>query len=147
MKVSLDKILESMVFVMQGQDIYINKKTQVRIYDNMGEITKEGEPMTYDEMFDEIEGNDEWLCLPTRREIHDWDIMRQFCESIKNDKICDDCMDSIRGKGAFARFKRFTNYYNLREQWDDFQFKAYKKIAIKWCEEHDLEYIDDAEHL
>lgn len=150
MKVSLDKILESMVLLLEGQNIFFNKKTHERIYDNtdMDDVIYwEGKLITKDEMLDEVEGNDDWILMPIKWEIHDWDIMRQFCESIKNDKICDDCMDSIRGKGAFARFKRFTNYYNLREQWDDFQFKAYKKIAIKWCEEHDLEYIDDAEHL
>ena len=150
MKVSLHKILESMVLLLEGQNIFFNKKTHERIYDNTDMddvIYREGRLITEDEMLDEVEGNDDWVLMPIKWDIHDWDIMNRFCLSLEDDKLCDVCLDAIRGKGAFARFERFTNYYNLKKQWDDFQFKAYKKIAIKWCDEHDLEYIDDAEHL
>ena len=118
MKVSLDKILESMVLLLEGQNIFFNKKTHERIYDNTDMddvIYREGRLITEDEMLDEVEGNDDWVLMPIKWDIHDWDIMNRFCLSLEDDKLCDVCLDAIRGKGAFARFERFTNYYNLKK--------------------------------
>ena len=42
----------------------------------------------------------------------------------------------IKGHGAFRRFKDTVYDFGLDKEWYEFQAEAYKRIAIKWCEEN-----------
>lgn len=66
--------------------------------------------------------------------------MEDFIDEIDNEEIKDELYESIRGKGAFRRFKDTIYNLNVKNSWYDFKAHALKKIAIEWCEENDIIY-------
>lgn len=82
---------------------------------------------------------DDYLELPDRFEIHEYNIMREFCFS-REDPTGDDLLDKIRGKGAFGRFHGAIRRYGIEKQWYEFREKAMEEIAIAWLEKNHIAY-------
>ena len=53
----------------------------------------------------EILHSNDYISLPSKFDIHEYRIMEKFCLSITDDKISDLLYDSIKGRGAFRRYK------------------------------------------
>jgi hypothetical protein len=43
--------------------------------------------------------------LPTKFEVHEWEIMQDFSRSVESDSICEDLLNAIHSPGAFRNFK------------------------------------------
>jgi hypothetical protein len=87
--------------------------------------------------------DDDYLKLPSKFDIHEYEIMERFCLSVSDEKISNVLLSKIRGSGAFRRFKDTIYRYGIEEDWFRFRDQAYKEIAISWLESHGFEYIDD----
>lgn len=87
--------------------------------------------------------DDDYLKLPTKFDIHEYEIMERFGLSIPNEKISDALLRKIRGSGAFRRFRDTIYQYGIEEDWFKFKDEAYKEIAIFWLESHGFAYTDD----
>ena len=85
---------------------------------------------------------DRFLSLPSRFDIHEWDIMRRFALSLEDEGACDRLMNDLRGRGAFGRFKNRVHKLGLADQWYAYRDAALRQIAIDWCEEHDLRWYE-----
>ena len=68
-------------------------------------------------------------------------MMEEFIDSLP-ESYKDKLKATIRGKGAFRRFKTAIRQLDIDDQWYKFQTSEFKRKAIKWCEENDLEYED-----
>lgn len=91
---------------------------------------------------DEIDENPErYLRLPTRFEIHEYHIMEEFILSLTREKA-QKLERAIQGRGAFKRFKDKIYNMGIEHQWYAFQADYYKKLAIDWCRNNDLEFED-----
>ena len=87
--------------------------------------------------------DDDYLELPSKFDIHEYEIMERFSLSIPNAKISNVLLDKIRGSGAFRRFKDTIYRYGIEKDWFKYKDEAYKEIAISWLESHEFAYIDD----
>ena len=76
--------------------------------------------------------------LPTKYDVHEWDIMRQFADSIENQRIAGELQDAIHGSGAFRMFKNTIRHLKIEQKWFDFRQQALEEIARDWCEEHGI---------
>jgi hypothetical protein len=97
---------------------------------------------------DAEDGHEEWkmakriafvdrvVKLPTNFEVHEWDIMEEFSESVRRERIREELLDAIHGPGAFRSFKSAIQRYNIEQDWYAFRSEALRQIAIDWCEEH-----------
>ena len=92
---------------------------------------------------EKVLSSDDYLKLPNKFEIHEYEIMERFCLSIPNEKISDVFLDMIRGSGAFRRFKDLIYRYDIEKDWFKFKDEAYKEIAISWLESNGFSYNDD----
>ena len=88
----------------------------------------------------EVTGSDDWLELPDSFEIHEYQIMQEFCESILDKRISQKLLNAIRGSGAFRRFKEAIRFLELEDAWYQFRDSALEGIAIDWLEEHEIPY-------
>ena len=66
--------------------------------------------------------------------------MEGFCYTIENAKHREILLDSIRGKGAFQRFRETLERFVLKEEWSSFRQSALQKIARDWLEENKIAY-------
>ena len=103
--------------------------------------TKTGE---MDETFAaEIENAPErYLRFPSKHEIHQYRIMEDFIDQFSPGKAQEELAYTIRGKGAFRRFKQSVRYHGLEQRWYDYLAETYRELAIRWCAEKGLEYVE-----
>lgn len=85
----------------------------------------------------------DYLKLPSKFDIHEYEIMERYCLSFPDEKLSDLLLGKIRGSGAFRRFKNTIYEYGIEEDWFKYRDDAYKEIAIAWLESHGIAYSDD----
>lgn len=86
---------------------------------------------------------DDWISLPSKWDIHEYSIMERFCLYKVDDKLSDEMYYTIKGSGAFRRFKEALDKYNLHDDWYNYKSLRFKEIAIEWCEANNISYEDD----
>ena len=112
-----------------------------------GETVSLPDPVETGESYEELEElletePDRFLRFPTKFEIHEYSIMESFVEALPTGRIHAELAQAIRGRSAFRRFKSSIRYYGIEQLWYDYLENAYREIAIRWCQEHDLKYIE-----
>ena len=66
--------------------------------------------------------------------------MRDFIETIQDERIANRLARSIGGRHPFRRFKdELLNYPTLREAWFHFHDEAFLEIAKEWLIENEIE--------
>lgn len=88
--------------------------------------------------------SDKYIMLPTIYDINEYDIIEEFCGTVQNCQISDSLYSTIRGSGAFRRFKDAICRYGIEDSWYKFRRDAFIEVAIKWCERNKILYLDDA---
>jgi hypothetical protein len=87
-----------------------------------------------------FEDPDRFVRLPTQWDIHEWEIMREFAESVEPEQLSRDLLQALSGKGAFRYFKDTLRRYRREQDWYDYRTRALREIATDWCEENGIEY-------
>lgn len=155
MKVKLSDILEGLEFTGSEVTAYINIKTgQVVMLsdDDVYEAEKNEDIESYPDWQREIillarqicqEESEDFISLPTQDEIDEYHIMQDFIDSLEGDSVAATLCASIRGSGAFRRFKDAVCRLGVEQQWFKYRDNAYRELAIRWCDENQLEYVDE----
>lgn len=91
---------------------------------------------------DVVENFDKYIELPTKYEVNEYEIMENFCLSVSDDRKQKSLLRAIKGKGAFRRFKDKIIDFDMEEQWCLFRDDCFKQIAIEWCQEHRINFIE-----
>lgn len=76
--------------------------------------------------------------LPTKFDIHEYNIMDSFVDSLPSNAVKHQLENAIRGKGAFRRFKDTINHLGIAQQWYNYQAAAYREIAVRWFYDNGL---------
>lgn len=76
--------------------------------------------------------------LPTKFDVHEWEIMQDFSRSVESGSIREDLLRAIHGAGAFRNFKDTLQRYRIESAWFAFRTEALRQIALDWCEENDI---------
>ena len=77
--------------------------------------------------------------LPSSHEIGDYDILTDFIETL-TEGAQDKLWPQVQGRGAFSRFKNTIIRLGIDQDWYAFKEDAYRKIAVEWCEDNEIEY-------
>ena len=91
----------------------------------------------------EVLETDHYLELPTQSDIHEYQIMEDFCLSLKNRQIGNELHRLIKGSGAFGRFKDAIHSLGVADAWHAFRKAEFEKIAIEWLEKEGISYSRD----
>lgn len=85
-------------------------------------------------------GEGAFLSLPTRADIHEYGLIERFSAEQTDAGIRDTLLTSIRGSGAFRRFRDALRSLCLLEEWERYRMRALEEIAIEWCDRHGIAY-------
>lgn len=141
---------------VQGDEIkaYLNRQTGVVTILSDEELSAAENDMPVEDFPDWQQENirtaiailetDDYLQLPDQYEIHEWSIMRDFCETITHPHHRETLLDSIHGKGAFRHFKDTLYRFGIEEQWYRFRIEALRRIAKEWLTDNELAYQEEA---
>ncbi len=153
--VKLKDIVDEMEMQMDEYHKYLNKETGEIVTVSTEELSIAEESEEDDDFseypdwqqdsiksaLDVIENWENYIELPDKWEINEYDIIEEFCGSIKNDRISNALYSAIQGRGAFRRFKDAIIRFGVEDGWYKFREEALMQIAIEWCEENEIKYI------
>ena len=88
----------------------------------------------------EVVESDDFLPLPDKYEIHEWDIMRRFCGSVEDEEQREDLLNAISGRGAFRYFRDTIHHFGIEDDWYRVRDETIKHIAIDWLEAHGIPF-------
>jgi hypothetical protein len=92
---------------------------------------------------DVFENFENYKELPTKYEVNEYEIIEDFCFTVSDERKQDKLLSSIKGKGAFRRFKDKIIDFEMEDQWYSYRDERYKQIAIKWCLDNHINFIDN----
>ncbi len=83
---------------------------------------------------------DDLISIPDRYDINEYKMMQDYIELIEDETIRNALYISIRGKGAFSRFKDMLYNYDLLKEWYEYKNIRYENIAISWCIKNNINF-------
>lgn len=141
-KVKLKAIIEGIEMQTEMSTMYLDIKTgklETIFDEEFWNIT--GEPESgYFELEEKVLGNPEYISLPSEFDVNEYNIMEEFSHSLKDEKIKNQLLTVIKGKGAFRKFKDKLLELGIREDWFKFKEEALKEIAIEWCKVNEIPF-------
>ena len=150
MQIKINGILEQLELSFDTGKSYLNRLTGEFIYisddifdyvedDNLEGLADWEKDLTV--IAKEINETDNYVQLPTKYEVNEYAIMEKFCQSVVDDRLKEILYSSIKGSGAFGRFKEIVRKHNIQEDWFSFRTEELKMIATDWCERNKLQLI------
>ncbi|MDQ6596443.1 UPF0158 family protein [Bacillus salipaludis] len=91
---------------------------------------------------DVVENFENYLELPTKYEVNEYEIMENFCLTVSDQRKQESLLRAIKGKGAFRRFKDKIIDFEIEDQWYLYRDECFKQIAIEWCKENKINFIE-----
>ena len=91
----------------------------------------------------DVLGSSDWLRLSGKFEVHEWELMNRFGQSLSVPAQCEEVLDAIHGSGAFRVFKSTLRRLCLEDAWFAFRNSVLEAIARQWLGEHGFEVNDD----
>ena len=85
-----------------------------------------------------IAASDRFVELPTKFDVHEWAIMRNFSSTVGSEGLRDELVRAIHGLGAFRRFKEIVRLHGIESEWFAFRAEALARIARDWCDDHGI---------
>lgn len=90
---------------------------------------------------DALNDPDSYIPLPREYEIHEYQIIENFVNSLEDEDEARELLNSMQGKGAFRRFKEKVSLLSLEDRWYNHREEAYEKIALEWCVKNGVKVI------
>ncbi len=133
MKVKLSEVIDALEFTNNEIEYYYNPNNEEIFMSNIGEFENLNED-ELDELFEKS------IMLPTGYDINEYEMMEEFAESIDDIRLQNQLYISLNGSGAFRRFKDTCINFNIINDWYKYRDERYKKFAIEWCKENNIEF-------
>lgn len=148
--VKLAEIIDTFEFTSYEDTVFINKNTGEVIhmsneYLRIAEDEEayghkvEWEQSLIEKAYDIIDNESNYIAI-NEFEVREYDIVEQFCLTVEDPYIKEKLLNTIRGKGAFRRFKDMIYQFEIQDDWYDFREAAYEKRAIQFCDRKGLQY-------
>ena len=71
--------------------------------------------------------------------------MERFAYEYEDRRTSAELLRSIKGAGAFRRFKDTLFDLDIQDSWYEFRRREFEQIAIEWLEEEKIPYTRDDE--
>jgi hypothetical protein len=82
--------------------------------------------------------SEDWLELPSKFELHEWEMMDQFGRSLSTESGRLAVADAIQGSGAFRNFKITIRRLGVEATWFAYKTLALETMARDWLAKNGL---------
>jgi hypothetical protein len=153
-QVKLTDVIDALEMAMEEHAHYLDRRTGeiIVITSDDDAAAEEDEPISeYPEWQREsilkaremLREPDQFLALPDQSDIHEYQIMEDFCLALDDQRAGQELHRLIKGSGAFRRFKNAMRELGVDDAWYKFKHRALERIAIEWLEENEIPYSRD----
>lgn len=145
--VSLGRVVDAIESLFEGHSVYLNPRTGEIVTCSHDELrAAEEEPSdgesvhqpdwkrTLMEEAKRVLSDGDFLELPGAFDIHEYDIMWNFCSVLEDEELRDELLSLLHGRGAFRRFKDAIDRYGMTDRWYQCRAEAIEEIAREWLE-------------
>jgi hypothetical protein len=153
-KVSLSQVVEALELASDEMSWFVHNQTgQVVMvsHEVMRLAEGDGEPDLLDWQEEELRvardvlKSTDWLGLPSKFDVHEWEIMNRFAQSVAVPAQREEVLAAIHGSGAFRQFKSTIRRLRLEDAWFSFRDSAFEEMAKSWLEDHSFEIDGDVQ--
>ena len=88
----------------------------------------------------EIQKSEHFVELPDKAEIDEYEMMETLARNYEDQRTSAELLRSIKGKGAFQRFKIAISDLGIQQKWDDFRANEYEALAVEWLDYEGIPY-------
>ena len=88
----------------------------------------------------EVQESEHFVELPDQAEIDEYEVMERFAREYKDQRTSAELLRSIKGKGAFRRFKDTISDLDLWPEWNAFRANEFEAIAADWLDSEEIPY-------
>ena len=152
-QVKLKDIIEEMEIQFEESRSLLNIKTGEIVLVTSDDLRAAEEDKPFDHLpeweqenrviaIDVVENFENYLELPTKYEVNEYEMMENFCITVSDQRKQESLLRAIKGKGAFRRFKDKIIDFEIEEQWYSYRDECFKQIAIEWCQENKINFIE-----
>ena len=151
-KVSLSQVVEALEVASDEMSWFVHKQTGqvVMVSHEVMRLAEDDAEVDLPDWQEEelrvardvLESTD-WLGLPSKFDVHEWEIMNRFAQSVAVPAQREEVLDAIHGSGAFRQFKSTIRRLRLEDAWFSFRDSAFEEMAKSWLEDHSFEIDDD----
>jgi len=147
MKVKLSDLVEAIEFHsdearsfihLKKGEIYLISDEAIRIAEDDDHDYPDWQKEDVKIAKDYLDNENDYLSLPSQYEVNEHQIMEDFISNLEDEKIAGQLSISLRGKGAFRRFKDNVILLGIDKEWYQFRDERYKEFAVEWCEENEI---------
>ena len=151
-KLKIEDVVEQLEFANESNKSFFNKKTgeihlipeEVGRYAEQNveddDLIPEWEKKLIPISKDILNNLDDYIQFPDQFYVNEYSIMEKFCLNINDEELRDKMYSSIKGSGAFQRFKNNIHHFGIADDWYKYKDEVLKELAIEWCEENKIEY-------
>jgi len=148
MKVKLKDLVETIEFHSDESQSFIHLKTGeiYQITDEEINIAEDNDDYP-DWQKDNIEiakdylkNENDYLSLPSQYEVNEYQIMEDFVSNLKDERMANQLLECLRGKGAFRRFKDNVILLGVDKEWYNYKDERYNQFAREWCETNEIAF-------
>ena len=151
-KLKLEDLIEQLEFANESNKSFFNKMTgeihlipeEVERYAEQDieddDLIPEWEKEIISILKDIQQNPDNYIQFPDQFDINEYSIMEKFCLNLDDEELRNEMYSSIKGSGAFQRFKNNIHNHGIADDWYKYRDEALKEIAIEWCKENNIEY-------
>ncbi len=126
----IERVLECIMFTSDDIEWFYNKETDEFLFQS-----------AFCDIEIEDEECDALIRLPSRFEIDEYNIMKEFADSRVSER--EQLLEALIGKGAFRRFKDKVYNLGIEKEWFEYRDNKYRGIAEEWCKRNGLLSTDD----
>lgn len=150
MKVDLNDVIECIEFEGELLTHYYNKNTGIIMYiEDISTAAYKADDIHNIERFEEWEKEiilllydfktnpNDYIQLPSHNDIDEYGMMIEFSNVIEDISVKEKILSK---KDSFRELRQEIENEGLFNEWYDYRENAERNIAIKWCEENNIEY-------
>lgn len=87
----------------------------------------------------EIVHTRQWICLPSKFEIHEWAIMKRFAGE-KREPLFSHLQDALHGSGAFRSFRNVLERAGMTAAWYEYKHEHLVQLVAEVLEEENIPF-------
>lgn len=91
----------------------------------------------------EVIESGEYLPLPGRDEIDEYQLMRLFAQQQEDARLREELLRALDGRGAFRCFKDVLHRHGRIEEWYAVRDGAFEDVAVMWLEANGIAFERD----
>lgn len=152
-QVKLQSIIEEMEIQFEESISFLNIKTGEIVVVNSDDLSAAEDEEPLDDLreweqenrkiaIDVVDNYENYIELSTKYEVNEYEIMENFCLTVRDQQKQESLLRAIKGKGAFRRFKDKIIDFEMKDQWYAYRDESFKQIAIDWCQKNKINFIE-----